>query len=203
MHLTLNIEDEVTVLDKYNLTPNELFIARLILLYQDGDESDSLLRYSALLKRNDSSFRDNLLQLQKKNIILKSFTIPLQGQAFNPNDVPFNKNFIKNLYRSCYEMGKELFDSYPQFGFIGGNAIPLRGISKKFDSLEQAFFRYAKSINNNSERHEQIIELVNWAKEHNVINCALSTFIVDQKWNDLEALRDGDTGINYDNIKLL
>jgi hypothetical protein len=69
--------------------------------------------------------------------------------------------------------------------------------------LEQAFFRYAKSINNNSERHERIIELVNWAKEHNVINCALSTFIVDQKWNDLEALRDGDTGINYDNIKLL
>ena len=38
-----------------------------------------------------------------------------------------------------------------------------------FDSLEEAYFRYGKSIKWNEERHNQIIELVRWAKDNNII----------------------------------
>lgn len=102
-------------------------------------------------------------------------------------------------------MGKELFDSYPQFGNINGNLIPLRGISKKFDSLEQAYFKYGKSIGFNPEKHKTIIELVNWARENNILNCSLASFIVNEGWHDLNALKNnGDVAnINYDAIRIL
>lgn len=101
-------------------------------------------------------------------------------------------------------MGKELFEAYPQFGSINGSVIPLRGVSKKFDSLEQAYFKYGKSINFNPEKHKYIIELVEWAKDNNILNCSLASFIVNNGWCDLEALKNGDiANINYDAIKMI
>ena len=102
-------------------------------------------------------------------------------------------------------MGKELFDSYPQFGNINGNLIPLRGVSKKFDSLEQAYFKYGKSIGFNPEKHKTIIELVNWARENNILNCSLASFIVNEGWHDLNALKNGTdaANINYDAVRIL
>lgn len=101
-------------------------------------------------------------------------------------------------------MGKELFEAYPQFGIIGTSTVPLRTVAKKFDSLEEAYFRYGKSIKWNEEKHNQIIELVRWAKDNNIINCSLASFIVNQGWIDLEALKKGDgANVNFDAIKLV
>lgn len=157
------------------------------------------------LKHINLPLREVLEQLQKKEIILKSYKIPKSGEKFDPYAIPINKNFIKALYKSSFEMGKELFDSYPQFGNINGNLIPLRGISKKFDSLEQAYFKYGKSVGFNPEKHKTIIELVNWARENNILNCSLASFIVNEGWHDLNALKNnGDiANINYDAVRIL
>lgn len=101
-------------------------------------------------------------------------------------------------------MGKELFEVFPQFGTINGNMIPLRTVAKKFDSLEDAYLRYGKSIRWNNERHNNILELVRWAKDNNIINCSLASFIINQGWIDLEALKNGNgANINFDAIKLV
>lgn len=100
-------------------------------------------------------------------------------------------------------MGKELFEEYPQFGYIQGNMVPLRTVAKKFDSLEDAYNKYGKAINHNYEVHKKIIELVKWAKENNILNMSLASFIVNNSWVDLEALKDGDSGINYESVRLL
>lgn len=79
------------------------------------------------LKHINLPLREVLEQLQKKEIILKSYKIPKSGEKFDPYAIPINKNFIKALYKSSFEMGKELFDSYPQFGNINGSVkIELR-----------------------------------------------------------------------------
>ena len=82
--------------------------------------------------------------------------------------------------------------------------VPLRSVARKFDSLEDCYFKYGRAINWNPEKHNQIIELVKWAKENNIINCSLASFVINHGWIDLEALKNGDNvNINYDNIKLL
>ncbi len=204
-HLTLTLEEEVCLLDKYGLTPNELLVVRILLILQDDREEQLFQKLMVTLKHINLPLREVLEQLQKKEIILKSYKIPKSGEKFDPYAIPINKNFIKALYKSSFEMGKELFDSYPQFGNINGNLIPLRGISKKFDSLEQAYFKYGKSIGFNPEKHKTIIELVDWARENNILNCSLASFIVNEGWHDLNALKNnGDVAnINYDAIRIL
>lgn len=204
-HLTLTLEEEVCLLDKYGLTPNELLVVRVLLILQDDNEEELFQKLMVTLKHINLPLREVLEQLQKKEIILKSYKIPKSGEKFDPYSILVNKNFIKALYKSSFEMGKELFDSYPQFGNINGNLIPLRGISKKFDSLEQAYFKYGKSIGFNPEKHKTIIELVNWARENNILNCSLASFIVNEGWHDLNALKNnGDVAnINYDAIRIL
>lgn len=204
-HLTLTLEEEVCLLDKYGLTPNELLIVRVLLILQDDGDEELFQKLMVTLKRVNLQLREVLTELQEKEIILKSYKIPNSGDRFDPYAIPINKNFIKALYKSSFEMGKELFESYPQFGSINGNLVPLRTVAKKFDSLEQAYFKYGKSIGFNPDRHNAIVELVRWAKENNILNCSLASFIVNEGWHDLNALKNGTdaANINYDAVRIL
>lgn len=120
-NLTLTLEEEISILDKYGLTPNELLVLRVLLLFQDDQEEELLQRLLATLKHVEVQFREVLIELQRKEIILKSYKIPCIGQTFDPLTIPINKNFIKNLYKCSFELGKELFEVYPQFGTINGS----------------------------------------------------------------------------------
>ncbi len=200
----INLNDELILLEKYRLTPTELTAIKTILLAKDGEE-EYLIKFNNILTLCDLKLRNLLISLQDKGIILKSYSIPKEGDKFNLCDIDINKTFIKNFYRASFEMGKELFDAYPMFGEINRNIVPLRGVSKHFDSLEDFFRFYGKSIKWNPETHSKIIELINWAKENTTfLNCSISSFCINQMWNELEALKDGNiANINYESVKLL
>lgn len=203
-HLTLTLEEEICLLDKYTLTPNELLVVRVLLILQDDNDETLFQKLITTFKHINLPLRDILESLQEKQVILKSYKIPNVGDKFDPFEIPINKNFIKALYKSSFEIGKELFDNYPQFGNINGSVVALRGVSKHFDSLEQAYFKYGKAIGWNPERHQKVIELTRWGKENNIINCSLSSFIINNGWLDLEAMQKGDAGnINFDTMKML
>ena len=102
-------------------------------------------------------------------------------------------------------MGQELYDAYPMFGNINGATVSLRGISKKYDSPEDFYRAYGKAINWNPETHAKILELVEWAKNNTqFIQFSLASFVIDRRWNELEALRNGDiANINFNAVKML
>ena len=78
------------------------------------------------------------------------------------------------------------------FGNINGNVIPLRGVSKKFDSLEDLYRYYGKTINWNPETHAKIMDVLKWAKENTqFIQFTLASFVIDRRWDEFKALRDG------------
>lgn len=200
----MTLEEEISIIAKYNVTPDEIMLIRSLLILQDEENEDLFKSYIEAMYSCGIKLREMLISLQERGIILKSFKIPKEGERFDPYSIPFNKAFLKNLYRCSFELGKELFEVYPQWGVINGCTIPLRTIAKKFDSLEDAYFKYGRSIRWNPERHENIIELVKWAKENNILNCSLASFIVNNGWIDLESLKNGDTtNIRTDMIKML
>lgn len=205
MRLTLALDDEVAILAKYRLTSSELFFIRVLLILQDENNEELFSSYINTFKAAGLTLRDMLISLQEKGVILQSYHIPEQGQSFDPYGIQINKNFIKNLYKCSFELGKELFEEYPQFNTLSNGAtVSLRGVSKHFDSLEEAYFRYGKNIRWNLDKHKEIIELVKWAKEHNLICQSLSSFIINNAWLDLQSMRDGDIGnINYDSVREL
>lgn len=204
MNLTLNLNQEIDILNQYKLTCNELMFIRVTLIFQDEGNEELFKNYYKAIKNTNINVRELLVSLQNKGVLLKSTKIPSEGQPLNPMTLEFNKNFLKNLYKSSFEMGKELFEAYPQFATINGAIVPLRSVSKKFDSLEDAYYRYGKCIRWSQEVHNHIIELLNWAKEHNILNCSLGSFIVNNGWLDLESMMNGEAGnVNYDAIREL
>lgn len=203
-NLTLNLEEEISILSKYRITPNELTFIKTLLILQDEENEDLFKDYIESLYVCNVKLREILISLQKKEIILKSYKIPSEGESFDPYSIPFNKNFIKSLYKSSFELGKELFEIYPQMTVINGSLVTLRGVSKHFDSLEACYFRYGKAIGWNQERHEKVLDLIKWAKERDIIKQSLSSFVINNSWLDLEAIRSGDSGnYNFDTIKAL
>ena len=203
-NLILNIEEEVALLNKYRITPNELMFIKTLLLLQDERKEELFKLYIECLHECGVNLRTCLVSLQEKGIILKSYKVKDEGTPFNPYEVPFNKSFVKTLYRSSFELGKELFETYPQTTVINGNVTTLRGVSRHFNSLEDCYIRYGKTIGWNPEKHEYIIELVKWGKENNIINQSLSSFVINNAWLDLEALRNGDSSnINFDTVRMI
>ena len=96
----LTLENEICLLEKYNLTPTELFTVKLILLAKEDGEYEWLQRLSQIIK-----LRDVLVNLQNKKIILRNWKLPKEGNQLIIEEIPFNQNFQKQFFRASFEMG--------------------------------------------------------------------------------------------------
>ena len=199
-HFKFNIENKLSILEKYNLTPTELFTIKVVLLAKEEGEYEWLKRFSQIVK-----LREILIRLQEKEIILKSWKLPKEGQQLIVEDIPINQSFQKQFFRASFEMGEELFYTYPQSAVVQGTVYNLRSVSKRFDSLEQAFQKYAKNIKNNPELHQQIIDDIKWGIEEQYNGfTTLDRFIIDRGYESLHSLRMGDgTNINLEATQLI
>ena len=199
-YLNHNLRTELILMDQYKLNPNELFCIKVILLAQEG-EYEYLQNYAQIL---NGQLRLLLTTLQSKGIIIKAYKIPKEGTQFIPEDVQFNQNFLKKYYRSAFEMGEELFYTYPQSAVVQGQVFNLRTVSKKFDSLEDAFGKYAKQIKNNPELHQQVINDIKWGIENGYNFTTLDRFIVDRAYESLHSMRLGENiNINLEAVQLI
>jgi len=195
----LTLENELCLLEKYKLTPTELFTIKLILLAKEDGEYKWLQRYVQIIK-----LRDILASLQEKGIILKSWKLPKEGQQLIVEDITFNQNFQKQYFRASFEMGEELFNIYPQSTIVNGQIYNLKRVSRKFDSLEDAFAKYAKYIHNSPEVHQEVIELVKWGIDNGYNFTTLDSFIVDNSWMAIKAMKEGNgINVNTEAIKMI
>ena len=158
---------ELSIMEQYCLNPTEYFIVKLIFMVQEGYKELYLLRYLNI-KDNRETFRDNLVSLQNKGIILKSWDIPEKGSKFDPLEIPLNKNFFKNMFKSSLELGKQLFEAYPMFVNINGYTYSLRSFAKKFDTIEDFFRFYGKTIHWDLDLHNKILDLIKWEQDNNI-----------------------------------
>lgn len=101
-------------------------------------------------------------------------------------------------------MGQELLNAYPSFLNIQGKYVPLKDVSKRFASLDEFFNFYATQIGSNPEKHKEVMEILNWAKENNLLNFGILNFVISNQWNNLKELRDNPEMVKtVDNICIL
>ena len=195
-----NLKNQILFRNKYKIDDNQLTLLEILIIAQNEEDNELVKMYF----KSTKDIRLHLIYLQNIGILLKTYKIPNKGEKLDIYDIPINKNFIKDFYKSSFEMGKELFETYPQFGLINGNSVGIRSVSRKFNSLEDFYRFYGKTIRNKPEMHQHIIDLINWAKEQNVIVCSLCNFVIDHKWEELQALKDGNlANVNFDAIKIV
>lgn len=200
--LSLTIENELAILERYKLTAEEWLIIRLLFLASEEErKQDYLLRY--LSYRTDLSFSSIISSLQEKEIILKSYKIR-KGEAFKPEDIPFNKVFLNNYFKYSLELGIDLFKHYPVSMIVNGVTHSMRGTQGKYRDLDDMFLAYGKAIRNNPITHKEVIELLEWGKENNLVNTGMAEFIASKGWISLRDMKEGDAVVvNMDNVTTL
>lgn len=198
----LELKQQLLFCEKYSIDASQLLLLEIILIAQEGDDVELVQLY--FQSKAKGSLLEQLIRLQEVGVILKSYKLPKKGEKLDLYSIPINKNLVKDFYKCSFELGKELFEEYPQFGFINGAPVGIRSVSKKFNSLEDFYRFYGKTIRWKPEAHEHVIELVKWARENNLLCVSLCNFVIDHRWDELEALRNGDlANTNFDAIKVV
>ena len=201
-----SIDGDIAFQEKYQITPTELFVLKIILLLQEDTQDEDYLKRFLQISDNKECFRDTLQSLQNKGLILKSYKIPNKGEPFNPYDIAINKVLIKNMHKASFDLGQELMEVYPRYGMINGGMVPLHGVSKRFGSREDFFRFYSKIINWNPETHSKIIELIKWEQANNVgfLNMTVLSFVIDHRWEALQDIKDGKlSNVTFNTIESL
>lgn len=201
-----SIDDDIAFQEKYQITPTELFVLKIILLLQEDTQDEDYLKRFLQISDNKECFRDTLQSLQNKGLILKSYKIPNKGEQFNPYDIAINKVLIKNMHKASFDLGQELMEVYPRYGTINGGMVPLHGVSKRFGSREDFYRFYSKIINWNPETHNKIIELIKWEQANNIgfLNMTVLSFVIDHRWEALQDIKDGKlSNVTFNTIESL
>lgn len=181
----MEIDTILNLLITYDLTSDELLLIYLTFLARDEEGHPE---YFAKWFSNggNNKLRSLFESLKQKGFIHKDYNT----NTYDPNEIPFNKNFIKSWLKNSGEMGQELFDAYPSWGQINNKTIPLKNIAKKFNTLDEFFFAYSSAIKHNPETHKEVMEILNWAKENGKITSGILDFVISQQWIALKQLRD-------------
>lgn len=181
----MEINTILNLLITYNLTADELLVIYLTFLARDEENHPE---YFAKWFSNGGGtrLRDIFESIKSKGLIHKDYN----PETYDPNDIEFNKNFLKSWIKNSGEMGQELFDTYPSWGNVNGKTIPLKNIAKKFNTLDEFFFCYSSTIKHNPDKHKEIMDILKWAKENGKITSGILDFVISQQWIGLKELRD-------------
>ena len=203
MHFELSLNEEIQIYINSGLTPTELFILRLLFLASEGD-SKYLINYISNTSNGKEVLKSVLQSLINKKVINSTFSIPKEGESLNFKTIPFNKNFTKMYLKESHELGKEFFEAYPPFINIKGKLCSIKNFTKaNLFSFEDFCIYYAKAIKNAKITHERIMENLEFAKEHNLINYSIIEFLASQKWLEIEYIRNSGNVNGYNNSELL
>jgi len=185
-HLIVELNTILNLMANYRLTESELMLVYLTFLAQDeqGGHAEYFVKW--LSNGGQERLRSLFESLKEKGIIKKNYN----PDSYIPNEIEFNKNFLKSWVKNTGEMGKELFDNYPPFLNVGNKLYPLKNIAKKYNSLEEFYFAYSSAIKHSIDSHKEIMELLEWGKENGHINYSILEFVISRKWLELKELRD-------------
>lgn len=195
----MTVDNQLIMMEKYRLTAEEVLLIDLLFLasVEEGHKEYLVKYFTMPVTRTD--LRDLLISLQNKGIITKQYKIPDKGQKFDPECVIFNQNFLNNYRKFSGDLGAEFFMEYPSVAIINGVEAPLKNYAKKFTTEEEFFYAYGKAIGWKQSKHEEILELLKWAKDNNcnLLNMNIADFVISKMWNSVEELKDGEGTMSF------
>ena len=156
----MDINTILNLLITYHIDANELLLIYLTFLARDEEGHPEFFQ-KWFQNGGSTQLRGLFESIKSKGLIHKDYN----PSFYNPNEIEFNKNFLKSWVKNSGELGQELFDAYPPFVQSGGRLLPLKNIAKKFDTLDEFFFAYSSAIKHNPDKHKEVMELLKWGKE--------------------------------------
>lgn len=188
----------LNIMSDWNLSADELLLIWLTLYARNEENHSEYFTKWFNDCGGQTSLKSLFESLKTKGVILKNYN----PKTFIPNEIEFNKNFLKNYYKQSGILGKELFDNYEPFIRINGKMASLRNISKKFYTLEEFYFYYSSQIGHNVDKHQDVMDILKWARERNLVKISIIEFVASHKWNEFKLMKEEgwepDIATSYD-----
>ena len=93
--------------------------------------------------------------------------------------------FIDSIYKDDELKWQELLDTYPVWLHIDGKRVPAQGAD--LDQLKVIYFaKVGKSV----AKHKEVIELIAYGVENDLINMGIAKFIKGEQWRPLKAIKN-------------
>lgn len=200
-------EEDLQIMQTYNITAEELFIIKLLFLAQEDNGRETYILDYFLKCKHSRLPLEILRSFVDKNILLSN-GIPNAGDKFVADNIRFTNQFLKDWFLYSHSAGKELMEKYPNYMVMyNGELLPAKNITKTYSSLEAMFASYSKAIRHSKKLHEKVIFLLEWAKENNLIKYGIAEFVASRKWEslaqDYEQNASGNFRDTYDNKHLI
>lgn len=184
----MELDITLNIMTKYELTADELLLIYLTFIAQteNGDPEEHRVYFKRWYDGGGKErLRDLFNSLKTKGIIKKNYS----PDSYDPNEIEFNQNFIKQYFKLTGELGRDLMEHYPSTLYINGKYVSLKNISKKFKDLQEFYFWYASSINHSITKHSEIIEILEWSKSNDLIHIPIIEFVASYKWQEFKELK--------------
>ena len=188
--LSVDLDRKLEIMMKHGLTAEEWLFIELLWLAEDG-QPEYLMKYCNDCCKQGPP-RDTMLKLKDKKVFASSYKIPEAGENFDPTEVEFSKTFINNYFKGSFEAGRELFEAYPPFIQNSEMLLCANNITTKggYTDENDFFLKYNKAIQHKVENHYKVMEMLEWAKEHKLINFSIVEYVVTRKWETHQQLRN-------------
>jgi hypothetical protein len=178
----------LNIMTKYGLTADELLLVYLTFISQT--ENGRPEEHRIYFKRwYDGGGKERLRSLfdslKAKGVIKKNYN----PNVYDPDEIEFNQNFIKQYFKLTGELGQELMNAYPTTLYINGRNVSLKNISKKFKDLQEFYFWYASTIGHSRSKHQEILSILEWAKMNDLIHIPIVEFVASCKWNEFAEMK--------------
>lgn len=191
----------LNIMAEYKLSADEILLIFLTLYARDEEGHPEFFLKWYTDCNGQPSLKQLFTSLKEKGVIKRNYN----PDTYVPNEIEFNKVFLKKYYKQSGIMGKELFDNYEPFIQINGKTASLRNISKRFCTLEEFYFFYSSQIGHDPEKHKKIMEILSWARQNKLCKISIIEFVASHKWNEFEQMRkEGftpDVATSYDVYK--
>lgn len=186
--INVDLERKLAIMAKHELNAEEWLFIELLFIAEDFPQL--LMKYFNECKKEKIP-RQILLSLKDKKVFSSKYQIPSEGENFDPTQIEFSKTFINNYFKESFEAGWELFEAYPEYIQNADKLMPARNITKNgYNDENDLFAKYNKSIQYKVENHQEVMELLAWAKEQKLITYGIVEYITTRKWLAHKALRD-------------
>lgn len=185
----MELDTILNIMAKYKLTADELLLVYLTFIAQteNGDPKSNNHYFRKWYEGGGKErLRELFNSLKEKGVIKKNYN----PSTYDPDEIEFNGNFIKQYFKLSGELGIELEDAYPTYLYLNGKTVSLKNIAKRFLNKSEFYFWYSSTIGHSIEKHREILEILEWAKSKDLVQVSMVEFVSSQKWKEFKELRD-------------
>lgn len=180
----ISLDEDLEIMSRYKINANEFMLVKLLLLSQDHLDNDKYLDlYLKECHADGTLSREFINLLVDRRIIVKTSPVVKKTSGIFPEDFHFNEVFMKNFFKFSDQMGKEIWDLYPDYIIGSCRNFPAKNFSKRFKDLKELFLYYAKQIKNDPKKHEQVVESLKFAIKHELITSSIIDYLLSNQWD--------------------